>query len=108
MQRVPPEIERKKEENDDKKIIRSLERELMRVLNERDKLRDDVASFERKAYLYEHKGSVSADMTRYIDRIIEERNEFEYYMTMYRGMCEDLMADRRKKKTIILMSPYIR
>lgn len=86
---------------------KALEEALMIVIAERDKLRATVAEYERRDKIFPVWGHVPMKLGMYIDRLVAERNEFEYYADMYKKMSEDLIADKRKKHVTVHMSPYI-
>lgn len=70
---------------------KALERELVRVIRERDIAHAEIDSRDRKQLIYGTYGNEKYKLAAYCDRLVEDRNEFEYYMTMYKRMSEDLM-----------------
>lgn len=71
----------------------ALQRELLRVIDQRDKLSAEVISWERKEIIYDTWGHAPMKLSMYCDRLVAERNQFEYYATLYK----DLMLTLVKK-----------
>lgn len=71
----------------------ALQKELVRVIEQRDKLSADVTSWERKEIIYDTWGHAPMKLSKYCDRLVRERNQFEYYATLYK----DLMLSLVKK-----------
>ena len=73
-----------------------LENNLMRVTAERDKALAQVDSMNRKAVMY-GANRIPLSLLRFIDRLVEERTEFEYYSTLYQTLLGQYMRTYGKK-----------
>lgn len=71
----------------------ALQRELLRVIDQRDKALAELVSYERKEIIFNTWGHTPRHLSMYCDRLVAERNQFEYYATMYK----DLMLTLVKK-----------
>lgn len=80
--------------------VESLKRELEQTTLERNGL----AELLRERH-YSPWGHVSMKLSMFTDRLIEERNEFEYYATLYKAIAEDLMKDTGRNCEV---RPYTR
>ena len=74
-----------------------IEKTLMQVIAERDKLKVEVDAHARHKIMYDAWGKIPERSTRFIDRLVAERNEFEYYATMYKSMTENLLKNKIQK-----------
>ena len=74
-----------------------IEKTLMQVIAERDKLKSELEAYTRHKIMYDAWGKIPERLTRFIDRLVAERNEFEYYATMYKSMTENLLKNKIQK-----------
>lgn len=89
MQRVPPDIERKKESA-------PLEKMLMRALLERDRANAELDSLKRKSLMYTREStSVPLKLSKFIDRLVQERNHLEEMLVEAQKTIDLLLSQKK-------------